>query len=163
MESAKLNLPPRSGILELSEECEQGRSSGLASLDQVYSPPRYPPRSSAQPRLTPNPYESTASPSAPRPQRRAVCRYVAAFGMAVSVGAVVAIPGAVLVNQEWQIVPTSVYSSDFEINGRRVSNATVIGYSFLTAGLLISSGAVSALVGFRNWRANNRTWAEWTR
>ena len=85
---------------------------------------------------------------------------MAAFGVAVSVGALVAIPGAVLVNQEWQIVATNVYSSDFQIDDRPISNATVMAYSLATAGLLALIGVASLIVGFRNGR-NNRTCSAW--
>jgi len=103
-----------------------------------------------------NPYESTASTSLLQPRRRAVRRYVVVFGLAVSVGAIAAIPAAVLLNQEWQLIPTNIYSSKFEINGRPISNAAVITYSCAIGGLLMLVGLLSAAFGFRNWRANKK-------
>ena len=77
----------------------------------------------------------------------------------MSVSMLAAIPGVVLANQEWQIVPTDVYWSEFHIIDHPVSNSLLITYSFAIAGLLTFLGVSSLIVGFRNWR-NNRTLRE---
>ncbi len=104
-----------------------------------------------------------ASTSSPQHQRRAVRRYLVAFGLAVSAGAIAAIHCAVLINQEWQVFPTNGFASEFNVNGRPIANATVIAYSWATGVLLIFAGFVSVAVGFRNWRANNKTLSDWQR
>lgn len=106
--------------------------------------------------LTENPYIAAVATSTSPGQRRAVRQYVAVSCFAIAAGANVAIPGILLINQEWQLVPTDRFLTGFEVAGREISNTTVVVFSLAMAVLLMTAGAVSATLGFRNSRANHR-------
>ena len=97
-----------------------------------------------------NPYRSTTHVAIRSRRPRGVRRYVLLSVLTLTCGVLASVPAAVLLNQEWQVIPTNVYTSSIECNGVPIANRTVIGYSVTIAFALFAAGVVSGFVAARN-------------
>lgn len=105
--------------------------------------------------LMPNPYETSPTDSLPS-ARRAVRRHLIVAGLFLSIGGLFSVLGAVLLNQEWQVVPTYTEITDIEFEGRTISLVSVMRFSFVAAIVLLILGALLACVALQN-RHHNKT------
>jgi len=104
----------------------------------------------------PNPYEVSASTSLPMTTRRSVRGLLVVSTLSLACGVVTLLPAAVLLNQDWQIIPTDTYTSGIDFNGRAISNQAAITYSLTIGGFLILLGTVMGAFCVRNWRINRK-------
>jgi hypothetical protein len=103
-----------------------------------------------------NPYEATVSSSSHVPQRRALLPYAVTSALLLLVGFTIAIPGLLLLNQEWDLIPTRTEIFDVEMNGQSVSNAAAIRYFLGAGGALWCIATMLLAKSYLNWR-HNRT------
>jgi hypothetical protein len=97
-----------------------------------------------------NPYESTPQKTSFPIRGRSVRRYLILAALAIAMGSVAGIPGTVLLNQNWQLVPTNTQLTDIEFDGRPISTVSVMRTSLIAGGCLLFSGVVSLAIGLRN-------------
>ena len=103
-----------------------------------------------------DPYTPTASENRPQVRRRAVRRYLVLTAMLLLVAFVAFVPGVTLMNQQYGWYPAQSGVYGIEINGRSVSNASVIRYSIGIALAVLLGATLFAVVATRNWLANTR-------
>lgn len=109
-----------------------------------------------------NPYQPTTPGSLSRPRRRGVTGYCIVFCLGMTLGVLVSIPGWVLLDQEWnllprtQTMPRTSYYHEFEFNGQPVSNRTVIVQSLTAGAIFTVVGMISGGIALRNRRHNRR-------
>lgn len=106
-----------------------------------------------------NPYSAPNFKSPRLPKRRAVGCFVFASVVSTLLAIVLLLPVAVLLNQEWQLVPTTVFFSEFTVSGLALSSHALLRILIVSSGLLLVGSATSSWMGMRN-AAVNRTIAK---
>ena len=89
-------------------------------------------------------------------RRRAVRRFLGLAAFLGLITAVASIPGIILLNQEYGWLPVRSGIFDIEVNGRSVSNTTVIRYSIGASLMLLVATGLLFVRALRNWRFNGR-------
>jgi hypothetical protein len=103
-----------------------------------------------------DPYTPTATESQPLIRRRAVRRYFALTAILLPIAASASFPGVTLLNQEYGWYPAQSGIYDIEVNGRSVSNASVIRFSIGITLALLLTAILLVVIAIRNWLANTR-------
>ena len=98
-----------------------------------------------------NPYESSIGRLNDIPSRKFVQRYVWA-GLACTVlSCIVGMPAAILLNQNWQWIPTRTFVSSIEFNGETIENNTIMAHSLTYAIVLFVLAII--LLGISFWNS----------
>lgn len=81
-------------------------------------------------------------------------RYLVLMALLLAISGIMSIPGVTLLNQEYRWYPTQSGIHGIEINGRPISNSSVIRYSICFALALSITAMICFGIAVRNWRAN---------